>query len=220
MAARNYYVILGVASDETEQGVRAAFRDLAKRYHPDHVGPEGAGPFREVAEAYEVLGDPTRRRQYDESLKPGPARPLPNRLVRDVSMRRDLVDARPSREALFRRFERNFTPDAVPKGDRVDELNVDVAVSPEEAGKGARLRIGVPVFGRCSRCGGRGCIGCEGTGTVEGERAVAIDLPPMSGRGTTFVVPLTGLGVHNFYLRVRVRVDRTAEPQSMEAKEE
>lgn len=219
MAARNYYVILGVASDETDQGVRAAFRDLAKRYHPDHVGPEGAASFREAAEAYEVLGDPSRRRQYDESLKQGPIRPLSDGLVRDVSMRRDLVNVRPSREALFRRFETNFTPEAAAKGGRVDELNVDVAVSSEEAGKGTRLRIGVPVFGRCSRCGGRGCFGCEGTGMVEGERAVAVDLPPMSGRGTTFVVPLTGLGVHNFYLRVRVRVDRTTEPQSMAAKD-
>jgi molecular chaperone DnaJ len=219
MAARNYYVILGVASDETDRGVRAAFRDLVKRYHPDHVGPEGAGLFREVAEAYEVLGDPSRRRQYDASLKLGPTRPLPDHLVRTVSMRRDLVDARPSPEALFRRFERSLTPDVVPKGDRLDELNVDVAVSSEEAGEGARLRIGVPVVGRCLRCSGRGCIGCGGTGTVEGERSVAVDLPPMSGRDATFMVPLTGLGVHNFYLRVRVRVDRTTEPQSTGAKE-
>jgi DnaJ-class molecular chaperone len=72
MATRNYYVVLGVASNETEQGVRAAFRDLAKRYHPDRVGPSGAGPFREPAEAYEVLGDPARRRQYDESLQQRP----------------------------------------------------------------------------------------------------------------------------------------------------
>jgi molecular chaperone DnaJ/curved DNA-binding protein len=135
-------------------------------------------------------------------------------------MRRDLVDVRPSREELFRRLERNFTPAVVARGDSVDELTVDVAVSSEEAGKGARLRIGVPVFGRCPRCGGRGCNGCEGTGTVEGERPVAVDLPPMSGRGATFVMPLTGLGVHNFYLRVRVRVDRTTEPQSTVAKDE
>ena len=211
MATRNYYVVLGVASNETEQGVRAAFRDLAKRYHPDHVGPSGAGPFREVAEAYEVLGDPARRRRYDESLQKHPhAR---ERLVRDVSMRRDLVDVRPSEEAVFKRFERNFTREAVPKGERVDELNVEVAISSEEARKGARLRIGIPVFGRCARCGGRGCIDCEGTGTVEGERPVAVDLPPMSGKGTTFVLALDGLGVHNFYLRVRVRVDKATEPQ-------
>ena len=219
MAARNYYVVLGVASDETEQGVRAAFRDLAKRYHPDHIGPEGAEPFREVAEAYEILSDPSRRRQYDESLKRDLARPDPGRFVRELSMRRDLVDARPSREALFRRLERNVMPEAVPRGEGVDELTVDVAVSPEEAGKGAQIRIGVPVFGRCSRCGGRGCIGCEGTGTVEGERPVVLNLPPMSGRGTTFMVSLTSLGVHHFYMRVRVRVDKTTEPQSTEARE-
>ncbi len=218
MAARNYYVVLGVASNESDQGVRAAFRDLAKRYHPDRVGPSGAGPFREVAEAYEVLGDPARRRRYDESLEQSPhAHPEP--LVRDVSMRRDLVDVRPSEEAVFRRFERNFARAALPKGEAVDELTVDVAVSTEEAGKGARLRIGVPVFGRCARCGGRGCIGCDGSGMIEGERPVAVDLPPMSGRGTTFVLPLAGLGIHNFYLRVRVRVDKATEPQSTEAKE-
>ncbi len=39
-------------------------------------------------------------------------------------------------------------------------------------------------------------------------------VPPMSGRGTSFVVPLTGLGIHNFYLRVRVRVDKAVEPTS------
>ena len=212
MAKRNYYVVLGVASDETDQGVRAAFRDLAKRYHPDHVGPDGAGAFREVAQAYEVLGDPARRREYDESLRQPLPRAPRERLVRDVSTRRDLVDVRPSEEALFGRFERNFTQ-AVPGGEGVDELDVEVAVSPEEAGKGARLRIGVPVFARCPRCAGRGCTGCEGKGTVEGERPVAVDLPPMSGKGTTFVLPLDRLGVHNFYLRVRVRVDRATEPQ-------
>lgn len=219
MAARDYYIILGVAPDETEQGVRAAFRDLAKRHHPDQVGPQGAAPFREVAEAYQVLGDPSRRRQYDESRKQGPAQPRAERLVREVSTRRDRVDVRPSQEALVQRIQRNVIPRAVPIPDRVDELTVDVAISPEEAGKGALLRIGVPVFARCSRCGGRGCIDCEGAGTVGRERAVAISLPPMTGRGTRFVVSLAGLGVHNSCLHVRVRVDQAAEPRSNEPPE-
>ena len=60
MASRNYYVILGVASTETEQGIRAAFRDLAKRNHPDQIGPSGVASFRDIKEAYDVLGDPRR----------------------------------------------------------------------------------------------------------------------------------------------------------------
>jgi DnaJ-class molecular chaperone len=212
MASRNYYVILGVSSNETERGVRAAFRDLAKRYHPDHVGPDGAATFREIAEAYDVLGDPGRREEYDQSLQQ-PRGPLGGaRRVRDVSMRRDLVDVRPSEEAMFRRFAQNFV--GVPKAEGVEELHVEVVISSEEAARGTRVRLGVPIFSRCGRCSGHGCDACGGHGTREGERPVMIRVPPMSGGGTTFVVPLTGLGIHNFYLRVRVRVDGAAEPQS------
>jgi hypothetical protein len=53
--------------------------------------------------------------------------------VRDVSMRRDLVEVRPGADALFDRFERNFTGAGVPKGERVQELQLDVAISKEEA---------------------------------------------------------------------------------------
>ena len=212
MAPRNYYVVLGVAADETEQGVRAAFRDLAKRYHPDRIGPGGAAPFREVAEAYEVLGDPKRRQEYDDSLRRAPVTPRDG-LVRDVSMRRDLADVRPSEEAMFGRFERNFTGVARRKGEGVEELSVELAISHEEASSGVRVRLGVPIFAPCRGCRGRGCTACGRNGTTEGERPVTINVPPMSGRGTTFVVPLAGLGVHNFYLRVRVRVDKATEPQ-------
>jgi DnaJ-class molecular chaperone len=211
MASRNYYVVLGVASDETEHGVRTAFRDLARQYHPDRMGPEGATPFREIAEAYEVLGDAERRREYDDSLRR--ARVTPGEtLVRRVSMRRDLADARPSEAAMFRRFERNFTGVGVPRAEGVEALNVEVAISEEEASKGTRVRLGVPVFAPCWGCRGRGCDACGGHGTTEGERPITLSVPPMSGGGTTFVMPLAGLGIHNFYLRVRVRVDKATEP--------
>lgn len=93
-------------------------------------------------------------------------------------------------------------------------LGVEVAISQEEAERGTCVHLGVPIFGRCGACRGRGCTACGGQGITEGERPVTIDVPPMPGRGTTFVMPLTGLGIHNFYLRVRVRVDRAIEPTS------
>jgi DnaJ-class molecular chaperone len=214
MASRNYYVVLGVASNETDQGVRAAFRDLAKRYHPDHVGAEGAATFREIAEAYDVLGNPRRRKEYDDSLRrpSGPTRG--HGLAREVSMRRDLADVRPSEEAIFDRFARNFTGIFAPRRDGVRELQVEVVISADEGARGTRLRLGVPVFGQCARCRGQGCNACGWSGMMESERLVTIGVPPMSGRGTALVMPLSGLGIHNVYLRVRVRVDRMSEPIS------
>lgn len=220
MASRNYYVVLGVASTETDQGIRAAFRDLARRHHPDRVGPSGVASFRDIKEAYDVLGDPQRRREYDADLRAraesteleGQPRQGHKGFVRELSLRRDLADVRPSRDEMFSRFARNSTGVNVPKGERLMELTVDVALSAEEARAGARVRLGVPVFLRCAHCEGRGCFTCQGQGTREIERPVNVDIPPMSGSGATFVIPLSGLGIHNFFINVRVRVDRAIEP--------
>jgi molecular chaperone DnaJ len=205
MASRNYYVVLGVASTASGEGIRAAYRDLVKQLHPDHIGPGGAAPFREITEAYDTLRDPARRMRYDESLRTRQGQ-------RRISMRRHLAEVRPSEEAMFDRFSMNFHRAGLPKGERVEELKVDVAISKEEAERGTRIQLGIPVFAPCPGCGGRGCDACRWQGMREGERGVAIDVPPMSGAGTTFVMPLSGLGIHNFYVRVRVRVDKGVEP--------
>jgi molecular chaperone DnaJ len=61
---KDYYVILGVASDATSEEVKSAFRRRAMELHPDTSGLD-SGPFLEVQEAYGVLRDPERRRRYD-----------------------------------------------------------------------------------------------------------------------------------------------------------
>jgi molecular chaperone DnaJ len=212
MASRNYYLVLGVARNETQQGVRAAFRDLAKQWHPDRGGPAGASRFRELVKAYETLGDPARRHEYDESLQPRPRRTRDAGFVRNASLRRDFADVGPSPEALVGRIARNFSGVGLPKGEGIEELSVELAVSEEEAARGACVCLGIPVFSRCASCAGRGCSICAGQGVTESEYPVTISLPPMSGRGSTFVLPLSGLGIRNLFARVRVRVDKTVEP--------
>jgi DnaJ-class molecular chaperone len=209
MTSRNHYVILGVQPAETAQGIRAAFRDLARRYHPDHAGPSGAATFHQIVEAYGVLSDAGRRRRYDAALEEAERREL---LPREVSLRRDVTELRPSEDALVARFARNFTKRGSPKAEGVAELLVDVAISEEEAGRGTRVQLGVPVFTRCGVCLGGGCVACGAQGVLERERVMAFDIPPMTGSGVTLLVPLQGLGIHNFYLRVRVRVDPQLEP--------
>ena len=64
---RDYYEVLGVSKTATDEEIKRAFRKLAKQYHPDVNKEEGAAEkFKEIGEAYSVLSDPNKRRQYDQ----------------------------------------------------------------------------------------------------------------------------------------------------------
>jgi curved DNA-binding protein len=66
MAPRDYYDILGVDRSATTQQVKAAYRRLAREYHPDvNKARDAAGKFKEATAAYEVLSDPQKRQMYD-----------------------------------------------------------------------------------------------------------------------------------------------------------
>ena len=69
MGSDTYYEILGVSSTAPQDEVRAKYRKLIQRIHPDLDGP--AALFRQVQEAYEVLSDPERRAAYDRALPKG-----------------------------------------------------------------------------------------------------------------------------------------------------
>ncbi len=67
MARRDYYEVLGVSRSASEKDIKKAYRKLARKYHPD-INPgskEAEAKFKEISEAYEVLGHPEKRKQYD-----------------------------------------------------------------------------------------------------------------------------------------------------------
>src|SRR5688572_7778393 len=68
MAGKDYYRVLGVAETADQDAIKKAYRQLARRYHPDKNpgDKEAEERFKEISAAYQVLSDPEKRRQYDQ----------------------------------------------------------------------------------------------------------------------------------------------------------
>jgi curved DNA-binding protein CbpA len=94
---KNHYNTLGIPQDADEREIRAAYRNLAKKYHPDAGEGSSADIFRAVQEAYDLLSDENKRRDYDNSRarglsvpvrKASPASPSSHLDLRDLLLQR------------------------------------------------------------------------------------------------------------------------------------
>jgi len=220
---KNHYLVLGVPRTADLAKIRSAYRELAKRHHPDRTGPGGAARFKQIREAYEVLGDPLQRARLDRQIDEaeGLSAPAPDLSGSDpeplVSEPMAIGDRpgsiSPSFEAFIERIARNFTGVGVPKGERAEAVNFELIMSPEEAERGAIIPFSIPVFHGCHWCGGSGsdwgfpCSYCDSEGRLTGRGEIKVRIPAGVRSGTVIEIPLGRLGVDNFYLRVRIRVD-------------
>src|SRR6266850_5939 len=210
MLRKSYYSTLGVAPNESADRIRQAFREVVKRYHPDRVGLERAGFFREIVEAYHVLADPERRKSYDHGLyhaatKSAPeARPVPmgvsapSELPQAVSVLRTLYVNDAPFEAALARVSGSLIGAEVNAKKYCEGLNARVILSLAEAEQGGIIFLVVP-----SACP---CEQCDGEGILEEEETVRVHVAPGTSDATVMAVPLRGLGVHNFYLRLHIRI--------------
>ena len=220
MEAKTYYMTLGVARTESAKGIRAAYRDLAKRLHPDVAGEQATRGFQELTEAYVVLSDPRRRSEYNRQLRlaereevsPAGHSSEDPVIQEPVTILGHPEAVRPSFEAMWDRIIRNFTGIGVPKSEGLESLNLELLLTPEEAYRGCVIPVGVPVFEVCPQCRGSGrdwgfpCTVCQAQGTTEAETFVRVRIPPLAKSGAVLEFPLEGLGIHNFYLRFHIFV--------------
>ncbi len=231
--AKNYYLILGLASDASDQEIKSAYKRLAKELHPDISGNDSV-PFLELQEAYSILNDPEKRQQYDDrrvkrqTISRVPIEPLVRKRS-DVepliprkrsanpgySIRNEFHTFIPSFDELFDYLDQNVSPIAHRKTDFVKSIAVDVPVTSMQAFRGGQVQIRVPIHFECNVCQGVGNVGpfvcgrCSGEGKLAGEYPVSIRFPGGIRDGYTMDVSLTSLGIRNAYLSVRFCIDGT-----------
>ncbi|MFN3762103.1 MAG: J domain-containing protein, partial [Anaerolineae bacterium] len=98
---KDLYAVLGVSPLATPEEIRHAYRQLARRFHPDSGSEEASAErFQEVQEAYRVLGDPARRQAYDRR-RAERGKDLTVALAWDILVSRQQLQAVPEEQMLY-----------------------------------------------------------------------------------------------------------------------
>jgi molecular chaperone DnaJ len=219
----DYYKVLGVSPEATEREITRAYRKLAKQYHPD-ANPGSEERFKEISAAYDVLGDATKRKEYDDVRRLGPAaggfggfgQPGAGGFggfrVEDLG---DLFGG------IFRPggTKRRTYPGM--QAERGADLEAELHLSFTEALEGVVTSVNVVSTVRCATCAGSGsrpgstpvaCPRCGGRGVLndnQGLFSLSSPCPECGGRGTKVVDPCPtcqGSGMQRQQRRVKVRV--------------
>ncbi|MTV26771.1 molecular chaperone DnaJ [Nitriliruptoraceae bacterium ZYF776] len=204
---KDYYEVLGVTEDASAEDIKKAYRKLARENHPDANpdDPRAEQRFKDVGEAYSVVGDATKRREYDELRRlgaagfPGAGGPggFPGGGFDGV----DLGDI------LGQMFGHGRGGAGFPGGGRPrrarrgTDLRADVHLTFEDALAGVRTTLRITGDGACDTCDGTGaapgtrrttCTTCSGRGQVtvdQGPFSFAQPCQTCGGRGTVVETP-------------------------------
>jgi len=199
---KDYYWILDVSSTATPTQIRRAYLKLARKYHPD-LNPENRWAeekFKELQEAYQVLSDPDRRRDYDGQSRPPIDSGQPRR-PRAASRPRSRP-ASPPKQGLTDFIQSIFGIKAA-KGSRTTRTRDDnvsggplsqLVLSLEDAHKGGLHKIAVLERRRCHICrgqkkvDGRPCPACRASGRLHAPVNVDVNIPPGARNGSVIKV--------------------------------
>jgi molecular chaperone DnaJ len=148
----NYYEILGVSKDASQDEIKKAYRKLAIQYHPDK-NPDGAEKFKEIASAYDIIGDENKRKQYDNQQNNPFARagfggnPFSDSSINDIFSQ------------MFSQQQGNRQPDKI----------IDVEIGVIDSYNGVTKNVTYKRKVNCDGCGGAAgdksmCPTCNGQG--------------------------------------------------------
>ena len=197
MAGEEYYNILGIKRDASQQEIKQAYRRLARKYHPD-VNPgdkSTEAKFKEINEAHEVLSDKDKRKKYDQfgnqwqhadqfakaGTQQGPFRDFSQGGTHTFHFEQGNVDGLFG--DLFHGF-RNGTSSRRVRSRRGRDIEHPVKITLEEAYHGTNRILSFETEEACPSCSGTGrtqnalCSACQGSGVVAPLKRLEVKIPP------------------------------------------
>lgn len=207
MNEKDYYEILGVDEDASQEEIRKAFQQLARKYHPDvNKEPDAEEKFKEISEAYAVLSDPDKRQRYD-AMRSGASQYGSSYGTQTQGYGGGYYTGYgwgpfgASEQRGSKKDSRAYNPKV--GSDVVYELNLDA----EKAAKGTRRGVTFNRYVTCDVCGGSGsvyssaaetCPTCKGEGRVVIDTGLfglyAVTCPECEGTGKVVADPCSACG--------------------------
>lgn len=205
MDKKDYYEILGVSKTATDEEIKRAFRKLAKQYHPDvNKEPGAEEKFKEIGEAYAILSDPAKRKQYDQfghaAFQNGGGAGgagFNGFDMGDINLDDILSDLFGGGFSGFSSFGGRSR--STSRASRGKDIRTTINLTFEEAVFGCEKDIKLSVNSECSKCHGKGgfnettCRTCGGAGrvlteqqTIFGYMQTQKTCPDCRGAGHTF----------------------------------
>ena len=202
MAKRDYYEVLGVNRDASEEDIKKSYRKLAMKWHPDRNpdNPKSEDHFKEAKEAYEILSDSQKRAAYDQfghagvdptaAAGAGAGAGFGNFSDAFGDIFGDIFGGGRGRSNVYRGADLRY--------------NLEIAL--EEAARGTETRIRIPAMAECATCHGSGakpgtqpttCPNCNGHGQVrmqQGFFSIQQTCPRCHGSGKVVASPCATCG--------------------------
>ena len=236
MEKRDYYDVLGVPRNASKDDIKGSYRKLALQYHPDrNKAPEATEKFKEISEAYAILSDEEKRKQYDQFGREGIYQKYNTEdifrgadfdsIFRDMGFGSfgggfsSFVERILGGFGGFQNFESTSAPS------RGEDLLYDLQISFDEVAHGATREIEVPRLAECKECNGTGaqpessrrtCGNCHGRGQVQTVRRAGFaqlvqitTCPKCRGEGSIIDKPCkncSGSGVARSRTKLQVKV--------------
>jgi len=213
---RDYYEILGISKSASAEEVKAAYRSLAKKHHPDvNADKASEEKFKEINEAYEILSDPKKRQLYDQYGHAGVAQGAPGAPGGFGGGSRDFDSFGDLNDIFGDFFENVFTGGEGGRGRskktrsaRGEDLQARISVTLNDAAFGSQKTVKISHSKTCQKCSGSGakpgtssktCPQCKGTGNIhfrQGFFSLSQTCTRCQGDGKVIETPCDGCNGH------------------------